>query len=262
MFCPKCGAKGEEGKEYCNQCGYPLPQTPQVKKKTPVFLAVMIVIEIAVIALVGGVIVSRVFKSEKKTEDTVDNEKEEKSDEPSLVPEETQKIKEHVVIEAILADDKNAAADIEASHWRVTADRVVNAGASSTIHQDKVQNPPINIMDGDETTNWQEGVNGSGIGEYVYFTFDQEYKVDALTLKLGNWKDARYYAGNNRPKKLKIITNNDSWLIEFPEERREFAVQFSSPAGIKDFQVEIEDVYRGTQWDDTVISEIGLWCTP
>ena len=83
-----------------------------------------------------------------------------------------------------------------------------------------------------------------------------------MTLKLGNWKDARYYAGNNRPKKLKIITNNDSWLIEFPEERREFAVQFSSPAGIKDFQVEIEDVYRGTQWDDTVISEIGLWCTP
>ena len=33
-----------------------------------------------------------VFKSEKKTEDTVDKEKEEKPDEPSLVPEETQKM--------------------------------------------------------------------------------------------------------------------------------------------------------------------------
>lgn len=269
MYCPKCGAKAEAGRAYCERCGYPLSgeSKAEKKKKAPVFLAVMIVLEIVVIAIVGGIIVSKIFKSEKKTEDasdvSVEEEKIEEESEP--VAEETQEVQEivqEIAIEATLVNDKTAAADIAASHWRVMADRVVSSGASSTIKQDQVQNPPINILDGDETTNWQEGVDGSGIGEYVYFTFDQEYQVDALTLKLGNWKDARYYAGNNRPKKLRITTDQDSWVIEFPEDRREFAVQFSSPAPVKNFQVMIEDVYMGTQWNDTVISEIGLWCNP
>ena len=266
MYCPKCGAKAEAGRAYCERCGYPLSgeSDAEKKKKAPVFLAVMIVFEIVVIAIVGGIIVSKIFKSEKKTEDASDVsvEEEEIVEESEPSPEETQEAAEDVVIEATLVNDKTAAADIAASHWRVMADRVVSSGASSTIKQDQVQNPPINILDGDETTNWQEGVKGSGIGEYVYFTFDQEYQVDALTLKLGNWKDARYYAGNNRPKKLRITTDQDSWVIEFPEDRREFAVQFSSPAPVKNFQVMIEDVYMGTQWNDTVISEIGLWCNP
>ncbi|MDO4337677.1 MAG: hypothetical protein Q4C91_06260, partial [Eubacteriales bacterium] len=176
--------------------------------------------------------------------------------EPTAAPTPT----EVPVIEPILLMDVEAAAAIKDSHWKISADKVVSANASSTIKQELVKNPPINIFDEDDTKNWQEGVDGPGIGESVSFTFDQEYDIDAMTLKLGNWKTDEYYYGNNRPKTLKIVMEDQEWSIDFPEDRMEFSVQFTSPVRTGELQVVIEDIYKGTDWDDTVITEICLWC--
>lgn len=65
-------------------------------------------------------------------------------------------------------------------------------------------------MDGDEVTSWQEGVEGPGIGETIYYKLDQEQPITYLTFKLGNWRNDKYFYGNNRPRTLTITLDDYS----------------------------------------------------
>lgn len=101
---------------------------------------------------------------------------------------------------------------------------VIAANASSTISQEGTSNSPILLFDGKDATNWQEGVDGYGISETISFSFDDFYKVKYIGFKLGNWKTDRYYVGN-----------------------------------ANSMRVTIDDVYPGTQWEDTCITEIMVY---
>ena len=141
--------------------------------------------------------------------------------------------------------------------------KVKKASASKTIDQSDVNNDPIKAFDDDETTNWQEGdTNGPGIGESIAAQFETEEPVWYITLKLGNWKkEKNYYDGNNRPKTLRIEMSGFDQTITFPEERwKEFCVELNEPCMTKWIKFTIKDVYRGNQWNDTVISDIQIYC--
>ena len=141
--------------------------------------------------------------------------------------------------------------------------KVKKASASKTIDQSDVNNDPIKAFDNDETTNWQEGdTNGPGIGESIAAQFETEEPVWYITLKLGNWKkEKNYYDGNNRPKTLRIEMSGFDQTITFPEERwKEFCVELNEPCMTKWIKFTIKDVYRGNQWNDTVISDIQIYC--
>ena len=152
-----------------------------------------------------------------------------------------------------------AVENIRAACKRLGKENIRESSASSVIQQTKVDNYPIYLFDNDELTSWQEGVDGSGLGEYVIFQFDREYTVTAMSFKLGNWKDDRYYYGNNRPSRLQVETQANVWTIPFADERQEFFVKFTSPVPVSQLKVVIQDVWRGTQWDDTPITDIGVW---
>lgn len=134
------------------------------------------------------------------------------------------------------------------------------AGSSSELVQkDTDANDPWKVLDGKEETSWQEGVNGDGIGEYLWFTFPEEKKVKYLSFKLGNWRDARYAEGNNRPKALNVTIGDFSCQVEFPKEQQEYWIQLSEAYPADQVKFEIVSVYKGTQWDDTCIAEIGMY---
>ena len=146
------------------------------------------------------------------------------------------------------------------NYIRLTEDDVVGADSSSMIQQDNTDNLPIYLFREDDQTNWQEGVDGPGIGQYVAYTLKQTYEIEAMSFRLGNWKTDRYFWGNNRPKTLEIIADNNSWTITFPDEyMTEYVVTFSQPVKATNLKFTINDVYKGSQWDDTVITEISLW---
>ena len=88
------------------------------------------------------------------------------------------------------------------------------------------------LFDDRDDTTWQEGVDGYGIGERVDFNFGDNnyYKVKYMGFKMGNWKNDKYYVGNAKPRTL---TNCMS--------------------------ITIDDVYAGTSWEDTCITEILLY---
>ena len=198
----------------------------------------------------------------KPAEET--SEEEEPSEEPAEetskeISEEQPAQAKTKTTEAAVITELKKVDEIRESYQRLTTDKVVEATASSTIQQDEVSNPPINILDDDSMSNWQEGLEGDGIGEYTYFKFDQEYSMEALTLRLGNWKTERYFYGNNRPKTLKFEAGGQTFTTTFPDEWTEFAVKFSSPVTTDELKITLQEVYKGVELDDTVITDICFW---
>ena len=138
--------------------------------------------------------------------------------------------------------------------------RVASAEASSVIQQDNgAVNTPMMMFDEIIETNWQEGGDGPGLGEWVDAKFSQESGIKYLTFKLGNWKTSRYYYGNNKPSKMTITVGEFSQQIEFPDEWTEFCLEFSRPCQADGIYMTIDEVYPGTDWDDTCITDMRVF---
>ena len=279
MNCPKCGSPVSKNDEYCGSCGHRLTdnggvsdgQGPQKKKSGILVFAV--ILEIVAIAFIV-VMVLRGFPDKKAEDDKpvvnhsgeeAESENETSEAEPApgsnaQVAEEEPAPENPQESETHLIDNTDTLKEVKASYKKIGKDQITNSYASSTIDQDLVANEPIFIFDGDDTTNWQEGASGSGIGEYLDFIFDKTYSVEYMTFKLGNWKTEEYFNENYRPKTLLINSGNNSWTITFADVKQEFLVQLDPAADMNNIRITIQDVYSDQmQWEDTPITDIGLW---
>ena len=167
------------------------------------------------------------------------------------------------ITSAELLEDSDLLKSVKKTYTRIGSGAITKANASSVIDQDLVGNEPIKAFDDNDSTDWQEGVDGPGIGEYLEFTFDKSYPVTYMTFKLGNWlpdKSDKYYWGNCRPKTLQIDSGNNSWNLTFPDGKQEFLVQLNPETDISNIKITIQDVYTDRiEWQDTAITDIGLW---
>ena len=167
------------------------------------------------------------------------------------------------ITSAELLEDSDLLKSVKKTYTRIGSGAITKADASSVIDQDLVGNEPIKAFDDNDSTDWQEGVDGPGIGEYLEFVFDKSYPVAYMTFKLGNWlpdKSDKYYWGNCRPKTLQIDSGNNSWNLTFPDGKQEFLVQLNPETDISNIKITIQDVYTDRiEWQDTAITDIGLW---
>ena len=167
------------------------------------------------------------------------------------------------ITSAELLEDSDLLKSVKKTYTRIGSGAITKADASSVIDQDLVGNEPIKAFDDNDSTDWQEGVDGPGIGEYLEFTFDKSYPVAYMTFKLGNWlpdKSDKYYWGNCRPKTLQIDSGNNSWNLTFPDGKEEFLVRLDPETDISNIKITIQDVYTDRiEWKDTAITDIGLW---
>lgn len=136
---------------------------------------------------------------------------------------------------------------------------VIAANASSTISQEGTSNSPMLLFDGRDDTNWQEGVDGYGLYETISFSFDDFYKVKYIGFKLGNWKTDRYYVGNAKPKTMTLTFGDYIGPITFTGERKVEWVEVNKTVNANSMNISIDDVYPGTQWEDTCITEIMVY---
>lgn len=142
------------------------------------------------------------------------------------------------------------------SYYRVP---VIAANASSTITQQGTNNSPMLLFDGLDDTTWQEGVNGYGINENVAFSFDSAANVKYIGFKLGNWKNDKYYFGNAKPKTMTLTFGDYSGQVTFTGERRVEWVEVNNVVNADSMRITINDVYPGTSWEDTCITEIMVY---
>lgn len=136
-----------------------------------------------------------------------------------------------------------------------------------------------NLCDGKVETAWVPGVKG-GIGEWAKISIDayfslSEYTSTPFSLEKigvlpGYAKSSKIGSENNRVKKLLVVAYSpklaqNEWimyrlnlkdkdqlqLLEIPDEEIGFSMSYMK----KTIWIKIEDIYKGTKYDDTCISE-------
>lgn len=291
-FCTKCGAV-----QNLEERASPVPEKKKGKRLFLIFLIPLLAIIVVLAAIFAPTLMEHIEKKpaseksgtqwgkerERETEDEDDEneEYETEAEEPDAVSE---MVEESTFAETFPTDNNAntnaAAAPSESLSTVITPDMVqwrlmetpanlagyrkmtiLQSGSSSTITQQGYQNGPEMAVDGNELTSWQEGVEGSGIGESVYYMFDNKYNLSFITLNLGNWRNDRLYQENNRPKEMTISINDYVFQVPFPDEKREFVLALDPAYAAEYVRFQIDGVYRGTKYDDTCIAEIGFYGT-
>lgn len=299
MNCPKCGSPVGKNDEYCGSCGYHLNASGEEKpkkKKSGLMIFTIFLEVIAIVVIVGAIFfVVRGNKETKKDDETQTEENSDSSEDkkesgnasksegqeeagdssneenqedsenhaepaPDDFSDQDTGAKIEKITSAELLEDSDLLKSVKKTYTRIGSGAITKADASSVIDQDLVGNEPIKAFDDNDKTDWQEGKEGPGIGEYLEFTFDKSYPVAYMTFKLGNWLSDDYYWGNCRPKILQIDSGNNSWNLAFPDGKDEFLVQLDPETDISNIKITIQDIYTDRiEWQDTAITDIGLW---
>lgn len=289
MYCEKCGTELPDKAKFCGKCGAAQDSAgqayavPAKKKGKKLFLLIIIVLA----AVFAPKVMDQLMPepAAAKSDSQWGKERDRDADDESDENEETEaeiEVSQPTLAKTFLTETTAgtyaATAPVESSPPVVTPDMVqwmfletpvnlagyqkmniLQSRSSSTIIQEGYQNGPEMAVDGDEVTSWQEGVDGSGIGESVYYTFDNKYNLAFITLKLGNWRNDRYFLENNRPKEMTISVNDYSFQVPFPDEKHEFVLALNPAYATEFVHFQIDGVHRGTKYDDTCIAEIGFY---
>ena len=116
------------------------------------------------------------------------------------------------------------------------------------------------LIDGDQTTSWQEGEEGTGEGKGVTISLDGSHPVRYLALYLGNWKSDELWSYNARPQSLAIqVGEAEEEILEFPNEKKVFYLAFQEPVEASEIKIRIQSSYAGERWEDNCISEIEVY---
>lgn len=119
-----------------------------------------------------------------------------------------------------------------------------------------------NAHDFDHESVWAEGVKGQGIGEYLIYEFAPNCpRITTIKVLNGHVKSEKAWRENSRVKQLKVYYMNQPLAILDLEDSRTmqcFEVGTLGRESEKNWTLkfEIVDVYPGTKYQDTVISEL------
>lgn len=286
MFCQKCGCQLNDNAKFCTKCGAKVESASasqkedtktgqgdvkQSKKKSPILFLLIL---LGLIVVVGVGVIS--FVKQKKTPE--DNEiTAEFSMEETVMEEEestTAAAVETTEVETMTTEVPTEAETLArpsvslmySVDMNFTGLRKVNIQKENTTQSSHVvqqgtsnDNTAWSAFDGRPETSWQEGAGGDGIGENLSANFGRVCNIKALTLMLGNHRSDSWYKKNNRPRVLSVCLGSEEYEVEFPDQMKEFALELSSPIAASSISLIIRDVYKGTEYEDTIIAEIGVY---
>lgn len=111
-----------------------------------------------------------------------------------------------------------------------------------------------NIMDGDASTAWCEGVKGDGIGEWIKIDFGSMQELKGVELINGLAKSSNAFQANNRVKRMKLeFSNGQTMMVDNDFLSNGFPDGAVHTSFVK---LTIEAVEKGSKYHDTCMSEI------
>jgi len=135
--------------------------------------------------------------------------------------------------------------------------------ASSFFEDEIISYPPEMANDISYKTAWAVSKNNGGIGEYIEYYFkNQSPRITEIIISNGYVKNKAVWTKNNRVKKLKLYINGlEHAILNLEDSRTDQAFQFNPLGKNKDgsdlvLRFEIVDIYKGTEFNHTAISEI------
>jgi uncharacterized membrane protein YvbJ len=133
--------------------------------------------------------------------------------------------------------------------------------ASSKLVESNYNYDPINVADGNKETVWVEGASGDGLGEWVKLESDTEQGIVGFSVINGYSKSDNLYYANNRVAKLLVeFSDGTSTIFNLTDRNfNEQGVTFTNIKKTKYVKFTIMEVYNGSKYSDTCISEIRVF---
>lgn len=114
---------------------------------------------------------------------------------------------------------------------------------------------PRNLVDEDLRTAWVEGVGGQGVGEYIVVELGGVRRVTAIQLMNGYHKNKRIFSINSRVRSGILRFSNGRTIRVRLEDAPGVQTLSFAPIETAWVQFEISEVYAGTKYKDTAITE-------
>ena len=143
---------------------------------------------------------------------------------------------------------------------KITMATLVSLNASSSLVEESENHVVGNLLDENEQTAWVEGVLGCGVGESIVFDFDKEQLFDGIYIRNGYQKNDDLFYKNSRVKRLRVVDNNgQDHYIELNDISGIQMINFKESFVSDHVTVYIDDVYEGSAYEDTCISEMSFF---
>lgn len=286
MYCPNCGNKLDSGVRYCSKCGKaisqernqaqpgqpsPPPRRPaqaQVtrpkkeqnhsKQFTVIGIGVLIVI---LCAMTIGLFLQSQHK--KDQQNRLAMKAQTATEEERFTPVVVTEAKTEKVPETESRTEERVESEPQVSSHALTRAFDSLTASSSLDPSGSITYSPKNVMDGKPETSWTEGVSGHGMGEWIKLEAGQDQVVTGINILAGYAKNDQIYKQNNRVKTLKVECSDGTSKVFTLEDLADYLayqeLEFDSPVRTKFIKLTIIDVYPGSKYEDTCISEITLY---
>ncbi|WP_050929986.1 NADase-type glycan-binding domain-containing protein [Aestuariivita boseongensis] len=119
---------------------------------------------------------------------------------------------------------------------------------------------PANAQDGNGSTAWVEGVSGQGIGEGFVVVFSEPVLLSEFSLRNGYTKSDRTFTRNSRVRSLQASTSSGvTKRVSLQDSSNWQSVQNMQSWGpVEWIAFRIDDVFAGTHYQDTAITELSF----
>lgn len=130
--------------------------------------------------------------------------------------------------------------------------------ASSTLLAENYDYSVKNVFDQNYKTCWVEGAEDDGLGQSITVHFKNKVKINQLFIVNGISKTNELYLKNNRLKQAILTFDDGSQEIinvnDIYNQKQELSF---TARETKSVTIAIKEVYRGSKYQDTCISELG-----
>lgn len=128
---------------------------------------------------------------------------------------------------------------------------------SSTLAPEEAYNAGY-LFDGRRDSGWVEGNKRSGTGESLNFHFGSDVTISKIRIWNGLLISDVHYSANERVKDFSFFPGKGDGAKKYalPDSMKAQTVTMDSSLKGKDFTLRINDIYKGTKYTDTVISEL------
>lgn len=130
------------------------------------------------------------------------------------------------------------------------------AASSQLAPEGSISYEPALAVDGDPTTAWNEGAEGSGEGERLQLELADDSWVRRIVIRNGYQKDGRSFFDNARAARVLLRFDEVAYVVDLADQTGEQAVTLPEPALTRTVTVEIVEAIPGNQYEDLAISEI------
>jgi hypothetical protein len=135
------------------------------------------------------------------------------------------------------------------------------ATASSTLRATTITDfRPTNLLDGNPASAWNEGADGTGVGEWVRLEFNEPISLARIEIANGYQRDAERFSGNVRVKSIELEYSDGTkpQVVQLLDSQ---GLQLIKPAAKETewIKLTILSVYPTYKWPDAALSEMRVY---